>query len=125
MGVPISRLRPLAAALFVLVVSGPAIAEPLQEPAAATRSDAVRVFLDCNVCDENFIRTEVTFVNYVRDRTAADVHVLVTTQGTGGGGIQYSLQFIGLGRFTGQNQTLTYSAPQTATADERRRGFSS
>ena len=34
------------------------------------------------------MRTEITFVSYVRDRTAADVHVLVTTQGTGGGGTE-------------------------------------
>jgi len=67
----------------------------------------------------------VTFVNYVRDRVAADVHVLVTTQPTGGGGTEYTLQFIGLERFAGQDQTLTYTAPQTATDDERRRGLTS
>ena len=85
----------------------------------------MRIFLDCPSCDENFIRTEVTFVNYVRDRTAADIHVLVTTQPTGGGGTEYTLRFIGLGRFDGENQTLTYTAPQTATDDERRRGVTS
>ena len=34
------------------------------------------MFLDCPFCDEQYIRTEITFVNYVRDRTDADVHVL-------------------------------------------------
>jgi hypothetical protein len=87
------------------------------------RVEAIRVFLDCSVCDLNYIRTEVTFVNYVRDRAAADVHVLITSQGTGGGGIQYSLQFIGLGRFRGVDNLLNHSAPQSATADERRRGL--
>ncbi len=52
------------------------------------------------------MRTEVTFINYVRDRTDADVHVLVTTQETGGGGIEYTAKFIGLGRFAGVDQTL-------------------
>jgi hypothetical protein len=87
------------------------------------RTDAVRVFLDCGSCDDNYVRTEVTFINYVRDREAADVHVLVTTEETGGGGLKYTLKFIGLERFTGVEQTLTYSSPQTATEDERRRGF--
>ena len=64
-------------------------------------------------------------MNYVRDRAAADVHVLVTTQGTGGGGTQYALKFIGLGPFKGVDNSLTYSVPRTATPDERRRGLAS
>lgn len=88
-----------------------------------SRTDALRVFLDCESCDINYLRTEVTFVNYVRDRVGADVHVLVTTQGTGGGGTQYTFKFIGLERFAGVDQSLIYTAPQTATSDERRRGY--
>ena len=83
----------------------------------------VRVFLDCAFCDEQYIRTEVTFVDYVRDRTAADVHVLITSQGTGGGGVEYTLKFIGLDRFRDIDHSLTFTAPQTATPDERRRGL--
>ena len=95
-----------------------------QEP-APDRNDAVRVFLDCPACDENYLRTEITFVNYVRDPAAADVHLLVTTQGTGGGGIEYAVKFIGLGRYKGVDNALVYAAPQTATPDERRRGLAS
>lgn len=51
--------------------------------------------------------------------------MLVTTQATGGGGTQYTFKFIGLGRFTGADQSLVYMAPQTATSDERRRGYTS
>ncbi len=95
-----------------------------QTPAAA-RTDALRVFLDCESCDETYLRTEVTFVDHVRDREVAELHVLVTTQDTGGGATEYTLRFIGLQRFAGVNQTLTYIAPQTSTADETRRGFAS
>ena len=59
----------------------------------------------------------------MRDRRDADVHVLVTTQETGGGGTEYTLKFIGLGSFAGVEQTLRYSAPQTSTADERRKAI--
>jgi hypothetical protein len=83
------------------------------------------VFLDCPSCDDTYMRTEITFVSYVRDRTEADVHVLVTTQGTGGGGTEYSLKFIGQGHFKGVDNSLTYVASQTATPDERRRGLAS
>ena len=95
---------------------------PAQPPAPATRP-MVRVFLDCPRCDEDYLRREVTFIDYVRNREDADVHVLVTTQETGGGGLQFTLKFIGVGRFQGQDETLTYNSPQTATADERRAGF--
>jgi hypothetical protein len=108
--------------LLLLLVSG-APAAFAQQPAQPSRTEALRVFLDCNACDESYIRTEVTFVNYVRDRVGADVHVLVTTQGTGGGGTLYTFKFIGLERFKGVEQTLTYAAPQTATSDERRAGY--
>ena len=95
-----------------------------QQPAAAAQSPgALKVFLDCNSCDEDFLRTEITFIDYMRDRTDADVHVLVTTQSTGGGGTEYTLKFIGLGRFAGVEQTLKHNQPQTATQDERRKGL--
>lgn len=47
---------------------------------------APKVFLDGARIDMDYIRTEITFVNYVRDRKEADVHVLITQQRTGGGG---------------------------------------
>ncbi len=52
----------------------------------ALAQERARVFLDCRACDFNYLRQEIQFVDYVRDRTDADVHVLATTQGTGGGG---------------------------------------
>lgn len=84
----------------------------------------IRVFLDCQFCDENFLRQEITFVDYVRRREDADVHVLVTRSDTGGGGHLWTLAFIGLGRFDGIDQRLTYAASGTNTSDETRRGFS-
>jgi hypothetical protein len=85
----------------------------------------LRVFFDCpqfqSGCDFDFMRTEITFVNWVRNREDADVHVLVTTQGTGGGGTEYTLTFLGLRRFTGQADTLrTFTAPND-TEDSKRK----
>lgn len=92
-----------------------------QEPQA--KHDMVRVFLDCNRCDEDYLKKEVTFIDYVRNREDADVHVLVTTQETGGGGSQWTLKFIGLRTYQGSDLTLTYNSLQTATSDEIRAGF--
>jgi hypothetical protein len=97
----------------------------VQTPAAPPdRSAAVKVFVDCaRGCDHDFLRREITFVNYVRDREDADVHVLVTTQPTGGSGVEYTIQLIGLTRFRNVDQTLKYTVPETSTPDERRSGF--
>jgi hypothetical protein len=87
-------------------------------------SGVPNIFLDCRVdCDEDFTRTEITWVNWVRDRTVADVHVLITSQSAGAGGTQYSLAFIGLRQFAGRGDTLTFTSIPTATSDERRRGL--
>jgi hypothetical protein len=118
----LSRLRRcVLTGLFL--AGGPAGPVEAQEGPPTDRTAALRIFLDCSRCDENYLRTEITFVNYVRDRTDAEVHVLVTTQGTGGGGIEYTIKFIGLGRFAGVDQSLKYVAAQTNTPDETRRGI--
>jgi len=109
---------PLLSAL--LLWAGTAAA---QAPAPIQPRTLLRVFLDCNRCDFSHIRREVTFVDYVRNREDADVHVLVTTQDTGGGGSQWTVKYIGLGMNQGQDQTLVYNAIQTATDDEIRAGF--
>ena len=90
-------------------------------PSAA--QERVRVFLDCRACDFDYLRQEIQFVDYVRDRTDADVHVLSTTQGTGGGGTEYVFRFIGLGRFAGMDDELKFTSQQSSTTEERRSGY--
>ncbi|MFC2166330.1 hypothetical protein ACFLQZ_00010 [Acidobacteriota bacterium] len=87
------------------------------------KKDAPKVFLDCGSCDIDYIRTEITFVNYVRDRKEAHVHILVTTQGTGSGGREYTISLIGQLDFEGINDTQQYYSEQTDTQDETREGL--
>ena len=81
------------------------------------------VFLDCNVCDFNYIRTHVRFVNYVRSREEAQVQVLVTTMPTGSGGTQYTLIFLGRRSFTGMDDTLHYISKPLQSWDRIREGM--
>ncbi len=64
------------------------------------------------------MRRNLTFVDYVRDRKQADVHVLGTRRPSGGGGASYRLEFIGRQTFEGQRYELTYDARSTLTRDE-------
>jgi hypothetical protein len=114
----------LVVALYGLAAPGAAQTGPQPGSPREAAPSALRVFLDCHDdCDFDFLRTEITFVDYVRDRKDADVHVLVTTQRTGGGGREFTLKFIGLERFAGRDDTLRYVSPQTDTDDQRRRGL--
>lgn len=97
--------------LLVVLWAGAAAAQPpaAQPPAAqqtAPSTSPVRVFLDCSGCFADYVRTEVTFVDYVRDRTEADVHVIVTSSSTGAGGQEYTAEFIGARAFEGTNLNL-------------------
>jgi hypothetical protein len=82
--------------------------------------ETLRVFVDCPSCDLDHFRRGVRFVDYVRDRADADVHVLITTQGTGADGTLYTLEYIGRGDFAGLDDELTYgSSPADTEAEER------
>ena len=62
-------------------------AQDTPDTLSTLRDQALNIFLDFDRGDQNFIQTEITYVNYVRDRTQADV--LATTQRSGSGGAGY------------------------------------
>ncbi|MEX2456718.1 MAG: hypothetical protein WD381_05350 [Balneolaceae bacterium] len=81
------------------------------------------VYLDCNSCDVTYIRSNITFVNYVRDQDDASIYLTISDQRTGGGGVEYRLHFNGMGHFEGQSDTLRYVSASTDSGDERRIGL--
>ncbi len=105
-------------ALFTVAVAQ----DSLPPPSSTSR---LRVFIDCpqTHCDLDYFRREIPFVDYVRDRNDADVHVLVTEQSTGGGGSAYTASFIGLRRFASRVDTLRFFAADASTDDEVRSGL--
>jgi hypothetical protein len=110
-------------AILVLLLTGsflalaPGMTGAQQEPAS---NGALHVFLDCHTrnCDTLYFRTEITFVNWVRDRQDAEVHVIVTSLGTGSGGSEIRVEFIGLEDLEGSDDVLTYTSLGTDTRDE-------
>ena len=74
-------------------------------------------------CDRDFFITEIAFVNWTRDRTDADIHLLVTALETGSGGLAYTVQFIGSRRFASRTDTLTTGVDPNSTDDDRRRAL--
>lgn len=91
-----------------------------QSPGAASARQ-LTLFLDCQSCYADYLRSEVTFVDYVRDRTEADIHVLITRADTGAGGSEYTLQFMGGRTFDGVNHTTRTVTLASDTDDVIRR----
>ena len=116
------RRAPLLVPVFLLLAAGVRAQEP--PPAPPPAPAAVRVFVDCHGgCDTTYVRKELNFVDHVRDKEVADVHILVTTERAGGGGELYTINFMGLRHFAGISDTVTYLTQQADTDDDVRRGL--
>jgi hypothetical protein len=86
-----------------------------------TNASKLKVFIDCRTgCDMQFIRTEMTPVDFVTNRLAADAHVLITTQSVGSGGTQYQLIFYGQNKYSNFHDTSRFVTTPVATASEKR-----
>jgi hypothetical protein len=119
------RLRRHGVALMAILAcfaGTPGAASP-QVAGEGSIQGRLAVFLDCNFCSETFIRQEMTYVDYVRDRQVADVHVLVTQQDTGAGGEAQTIDVIGRGPFLGMDHSAVYTTLAGTTEAEEREGF--
>ncbi len=84
----------------------------------------LRLFLDCHTrCDREYLRTEVTLVDWVTDRTASDVHVIASGLSTGAGGREVTLEYIGRAALAGRTDTVVFRTPPDATDDHYRQEF--
>ncbi len=90
---------------------------------AEQQAAGLLVFLDCDrrICDLDYLRREITFINYVRDRRDGQIHVLVTAR-RAAAGFELTFDFIGLRMFEGDDVSYVYLASSTNTADETRAG---
>jgi hypothetical protein len=105
-------MKPFLLFLFSIIVS---ITQ------AQTTGDRIKLFLDCNAyCDINYLKMEINLVDFTPDNKAADVHLLITQQGTGGGGNQYQLIFYGQNRFRNLIDTLQFRTEPNNTDFENR-----
>ena len=81
------------------------------------------VYLDCRGCNSTFIRSEIQFINFVRDQADADVHLIITRQGTGSGGTLYTLNYIGQNTFNDLTNEFTFTSYDSDTDEEERNGL--
>lgn len=120
MASPLNRGLRLAAALSIVLWTPIAPGEAAAQDPGGVRTEPLRVFLDCNTfqCDSEYFRTEVDFVSWVRDRTSAQVHLIITGTQTGGGGSVFTLDFIGREDLEGDDDEIRLTTLGTDTDDE-------
>lgn len=109
------NMRAILIAYLLLILSGFVLAQD-------NSTEKLNIFLDCSNtrCDWDYIRTEINVVNFSLDRKAADVHVLITDQRTGGGGRWYQMIFYGQKIYSSLKDTLRFQTGPNATEFERR-----
>jgi hypothetical protein len=92
----------------------------------AQSTTKAKVFIECTnmwLCDFDYLRTELSMVDFVRDRFIADVHVQVNTQYTSSGSEQNTIIFKGQNTFLNQDDTLTYFNESTLSDDDKRKNM--
>ncbi|MFO7694198.1 MAG: hypothetical protein R6V57_14010 [Vicinamibacterales bacterium] len=106
--------------------AAPAAVPTSLSPRGRLDQGTLKVFLDCKdrtPCYSDYVRTEVAYVDYVNVREAAHVHVLITSLGSGAGGREITMKFVGLGDFAGIDDEVLYLTLPTDTEELARRAF--
>ena len=79
----------------------------------------LNVYVDCSYCDMTLLRSKINYINYVRDRNDADIHLLINRISSGANGFKHTLQFIGRETFESKKYELKYDEQPNTTRRER------
>lgn len=105
----------LASSLAVL------LAAPVAAQAPGGSPRRLRAYIESCNCFGDFLRTEITWVDFVRQPQDADLQILSNSVATGAGGLERTLRFVGAGRFAGIDHELRAITMPNETEDAQRR----
>jgi hypothetical protein len=80
----------------------------------------LKLFLNCSqswFCYEEYIKTELSAFDFVRDRFQSDVEMLVIRQDGANGGALYTIEMLGHHGLESMRDTLTFATKQSDTDD--------
>ena len=80
------------------------------------RKDALNVFMEAS----DYIKKEIPYINYVRDRKVADVYIISTSESTGSGGTVSTFFIVGQGKYSGMADTIKCNISPDDTPDIKR-----
>ena len=99
---------------------------PIDANNADNTNNPPKLFINCppnTNCYQDYIRTELSFFDFVRDRFLSDIQLLIAVQDNGSGGQGYTISFIGQKNFEGMGDTLKFATKQADTDDMIRTKF--
>jgi len=102
--------------LFILFSLTVFAQEKTTNTADTLRKDALNVFMSAS----SYLKTEIPFINYVRDRKVADLIIIDTYQSTGSGGAEYTYFIEGQFKYAGMMDTLKFTSSPDDTQDQIR-----
>ena len=106
--------RTLATVLFLSVQVGYLVAQ------SADSTCNFKVYINCNYCYQDFLKTQITWANFVQDQFVSDVDLTITSLRTGSGGNEFQLQFAGKKELVGLRDTMKFSTNAIQTDNEVR-----
>ena len=77
------------------------------------RKDALNVFMSAS----DYVKKEIPYINYVRDRKVADVYIISTLESAGSGGVVVTFFIVGQGKFGGMADTIKCNISPDDTDD--------
>lgn len=83
-------------------------------------SSTLKVYINCQWCYQEYLRTQITWVNFVQDQFVSEVDLTITSLATGSGGSEYQLQFAGKKSLAGLRDTLKFTTSAINTDNETR-----
>jgi hypothetical protein len=105
--------------LFLLMLSVCSLFSQKTIPESDTiRKHALNVFFP-DVPD--FVKKEITFINYVRDLKEADVYLILASEETGSGGETITVFYTGQSKYSGMKDTVKIAVSPDDTEDAMRK----
>ena len=109
--------------LFVGLIMIPFLhGQSMDESELDTTKNRLNVFIDCRTyCDFSYFKSQINYINYVRDPALADVHILITRYPLANNGNQYTFNLIGKNSFENIKNVFTQDVPPNTPRDNLRK----
>lgn len=83
------------------------------------QSNKIKLFFECQDCDQSYFTNQLPFVDFVRDAQNADVHLYVTKQKNASEGFRFFLNFVGKEKYKDMNYKLLTDSPESESSLKR------
>ena len=106
-------MKKTALALLSIMIGLCTYAQDTDTASDTLRKDALNVFMEAS----DYVRTEIPYINYVRDIKDADIYIISTRQPTGSGGRVWTYYLVGQHEFAGMRDTVSFTTMPDETED--------